>query len=74
MERYKNLGGNSEVRAYEIGEDSLIVQFSDGWNYVYTNRSAGRYIEKMKVLAIAGQGLNSFIKLNVRFNYSKKYR
>jgi hypothetical protein len=30
MERYKNLGGKSGVSAYEIGSDSITVQFTTG--------------------------------------------
>ena len=34
MERYQNLGGNSGVVAYEIGQDFIRVQFSDGSIYL----------------------------------------
>jgi hypothetical protein len=75
MERYKNLGGNSSVIAYEIGNDSIKVQFSDGSVYLYTYQSAGlSNIEQMKVLALAGKGLNSFIMRNVRKAYAAKLR
>lgn len=40
MERYKNLGRDSGVSAYEIGDDSITVQFSTGEVYLYTYRSA----------------------------------
>jgi hypothetical protein len=75
MEIYKNLNGNSSARAYEIGIDSITVHFSDGTVYLYTNQSAGRdNIERMKTLAIAGRGLNSFIMLHVRKAYAAKLR
>lgn len=75
MEIYKNLGGNSSARAYEIGNDSITVQFSDGTVYLYTYQSAGRdNIEQMKALAIAGRGLNSFIMRQVRKAYAVKLR
>ena len=62
MERYKNLGGDSAVVAYEIADNSIKVQFRDGSLYLYNYQSAGAdNIEHMKGLAIAGQGLNSFI-------------
>lgn len=62
MERYKSLGGNSGVSAYEIGTESITVQFGSGAVYLYTYQSAGSSnIEKMKSLAVAGEGLNSFI-------------
>lgn len=75
MERYKNLGGNSGVTAYEIGDDSMKVQFGDGAIYLYDYQSAGRSnIENMKELAIAGKGLNSFISRVVRKGYVSKLR
>lgn len=41
MERYKKMGGDSGVVAYEIGPDSIKVEFSDGALYLYNNQSAG---------------------------------
>ena len=73
MERYINLGKNSGVSAYEIGAESITVQFSSGAVYLYTYKSAGSSnIEKMKLLAVAGKGLNSFIMRNVRKGYESK--
>jgi hypothetical protein len=75
MERYRNLGGNSGIYAYELGEDYIKVQFSDGSTYLYTNRSAGSYnIEIMKSLAIRGQGLNSFISTTIKRRYESRIR
>ena len=75
MVTYRNLGGNSNVRAYEIGSDSITVQFGDGSIYLYTYQSAGRdNIERMKSLAIAGRGLNSFIMHHVKYSYERKWR
>ena len=49
MEHYRNLGGNSGVIGYEIGETDIKVQFSDNSVYLYTNGSAGNFnIQKMK--------------------------
>lgn len=56
MERYKNLGGDSGVSDYKIGDDSITVQFSTGEIYLYTYSSAGSaHIEKMKSLAWQGK-------------------
>ena len=75
MERYKNLGGNSGVSAYEIGTESITVKFSSGAVYLYTYKSAGSSnIEKMKSLAVDGEGLNSFIKIYVNKGYESKLR
>lgn len=75
MERYRNLGRNSGIRAYEIRKDSIIIQFSDGGTYLYNYSSAGSLnIEKMKTLALRGQGLNSFISITIRKKYASKLR
>lgn len=75
MPSYRNVGGDSGVVSYEIGDDSIEVAFSDGSAYLYTNQSAGRHnIERMKALAIAGQGLNAFINTDVKHRYSEKLR
>lgn len=75
MENYSNLNGNSSVTAFEIGQDFIIVTFSDGSQYLYTYRSAGgAHIEQMKNLARAGRGLNSYIMRYVKTLYEKKLR
>jgi len=64
MQNYANLSGQSSVLAYLLGSDNIIVQFKAGqWTfYNYTYASAGLYnIEQMKVLAVQGLGLNSYI-------------
>jgi hypothetical protein len=73
MERYKNLGGNSGVAEYEIKNNSIIVKFNTGIEYVYSYTSAGNAnIEKMKLLASAGKGLNSYINKYVPKGYEAK--
>lgn len=75
MELYKNMAGGSGVTAYEIGTDSITVQFRDGAVYLYNTRSAGsNNVVHMKSLAIAGQGLNSFINSVVKKGYASKLR
>lgn len=75
MERYKNLGGNSNVFAFQINSDSIDVQFQDGSVYSYTYQSAGSHnIEHMKTLAVAGKGLNSFIMRHVKTAYASRRR
>lgn len=73
FQRYKNLGGNSNVSKYEISSDSIIVEFNDGSQYLYNYRNPGHiHVEHMKKLAMAGQGLNSYISTTVRKNFAKK--
>lgn len=75
MERYRNLGGDSNVAAYELGDGSITVQFNDGSVYLYTNLSAGpANIIELKRLAQVGQGLNSFINRYVRKGYAQRLR
>lgn len=75
MDRYKNRGGNSGVASYEISQTEIKVQFRDGAIYLYNYQSTGSInVEHMKQLAIAGQGLNSFISRFVRKCYAAKLR
>jgi hypothetical protein len=75
MEPYANLGGDSGVVAYEIGSDSITVQFSDGGVYLYNYQRTGRgNVEHMKQIAVAGIGLSSFINAHVRKAYARKIR
>lgn len=75
MEKYRNASGESGVFAFEVGADSIKVQFIDGAIYLYSYSSAGSLnIEHMKNLARLGVGLNSFINKTVRKNYAAKLR
>lgn len=71
MERYKNRGGDSGVSAYEIGADYITVKFSGTFRiYTYSYRKAGSvHVEKMKMLAQSGRGLNSYINKYVKNLY-----
>lgn len=54
----------SGVSAYEIGDDFIIVQFYTS-EYKYSYSSCGRTaIETMKGLALASNGLSTFISQN----------
>jgi hypothetical protein len=75
MEPYSNFGGDSGVQAYEFGEDSITVRFRDGSCYLYDCQSAGTSnISRMKELATAGRGLNSFINRFVKKGYASRLR
>lgn len=75
MDQYKNLGGDSGVVGFEIEHDSITVLFRDGWTYVYNYQCTGNQdVERMKVLAVAGQGLNSFISRFIKKRYASKHR
>lgn len=73
MEKYANLGERFGVREYSIGADYIDVKFSDGSLYRFSYRSAGAsIIEKMKLLAVRGYGLNSLIMRSARTKYEWK--
>lgn len=75
MERYQNRGGNLGIVRYEIGDDSIIVQFRDNSMYLYNSIRPGQVtVNHMKMLARAGQGLNSYIGRTVRKNFYQKLR
>jgi hypothetical protein len=76
MTPYRNLGGNSNVVAYEANEDSIHVVFKSGAcrNYLYNSvRPGNAVVERMKLLAAQGQGLNSYISTVVKNNFSSKW-
>ena len=73
MKRYKNLSKDSGAIAYEIGKESIKVQFRDGSIYNYTYGSTGKeHIEQMKKLAELGRGLTTYINVYVREKYALK--
>jgi hypothetical protein len=75
MEYYRNLSGASGVRAYEITQTQITVQFTSGSVYVYNYVSTGvNNIEYMKLLAVSGRGLNAFIKKRVNKNFARRLR
>ncbi|CAA0113606.1 Uncharacterised protein [BD1-7 clade bacterium] len=72
MQRYSNLGGDSNVVSYEIGPDYIKVQFSSGSPYIYTYASAGaQAVQEMCRLARAGHGLNSYIMRFAKHSYAR---
>jgi hypothetical protein len=73
MQRYKNLGGDSGVVAYDIDAGQIIVQFRNGDRYLYTEDSAGAAnVARMQELAVAGRGLSAFISRHVHDRYERK--
>lgn len=73
MKNYANLGGNSNVQSYEIGDNFIAVKFN-GTNkiYVYSYSSAGaKNVDLAKELAENGSGLNSHIMLNMKDDFER---
>jgi hypothetical protein len=69
-----NPQGKSGVKAYEIGEDYIIVSFHQGsYDYKYTYTSAGKVmVEVMKKLAAEGKGLAAFIAAQAKDKHASK--
>lgn len=70
MTAYRNRNGDSGVVAYALLEDALVVRFNDGATYLYGPSRPGRHhVGRMKSLAMAGRGLNTYINRYVREKY-----
>lgn len=67
------MGGDSGITAYEIGLGQIIVQFKDGAQYLFNAQKPGLIsVSEMQKLAVAGEGLNSYIRRIVRKNFAQK--
>jgi len=73
MTPYLNLGGTSNVHSYQINSDNIVIQFHGTPSpYTYSERRAGKFhVDRMKELAVAGQGLNSYVMTNVKDRYDQ---
>jgi len=66
MKRYRDVGGDRRIAAFESGGDYIEVMFVGGVVRRYTYSSAGDLnVEKMKWLAVTGDGLAAFIERNI---------
>jgi hypothetical protein len=76
MEPYKNLGHNSGVTHYEINDSSIKVKFKGNIQvYVYTSTKPGQqHVAKMKELALAGRGLQTYINKHKGAGFDRKER
>jgi hypothetical protein len=73
MKRYANSHGHSGVVAYSTTPTSIIVRFTGGEIYEYSNTKPGRsVVAQMKALAASGRGLSTFIAQHVRESYSRR--
>ena len=60
MQKYQDRTRSSGVRTFEIGENSITIQFKTGDTYVYDDERPGKLaIEYMKELALRGKGLST---------------
>lgn len=73
VKKYADRSHDSGIRAYEIGKDSITIQFINGGTYLYNYASAGkRHIERMKTLAESGDGLNTYLNQHASEAYAAK--
>ncbi|MGZ4044537.1 MAG: hypothetical protein ACXVO9_15135 [Bacteroidia bacterium] len=73
MTRYRNRGGNSGVKSFDLGDTYIKVTFANGEIYVYDYLVPGKkHVEKMKILARAGKGLSTYISRYIQEKYSEK--
>ncbi len=73
MTPYRDWDQDSGIRAYVIGSKHMDVALKDGAIYRYTSLSAGQAnLDRMIVLARAGDGLNQFINRAVKNRYSER--
>ena len=61
------------VQGYEIGPESIDVEFSSGWIYHFSYQKPGAArVERMKQLAESGHGLSTFISKHVKNRFESR--
>jgi len=71
MQRYRSRKPSVGVRAFALHDTSIDIEFQDGRRYRYDyNKPGEQKVEIMKRLAIAGEGLTTFINQHVRDAYA----
>lgn len=72
MSRYANQGGDSPITRYWLLPEAVRVEFKGKGVYTYSHASAGAaHVERMKLLAMAGRGLSTYIAHHVHLLYEK---
>ncbi|MDG9729312.1 hypothetical protein OXI21_02625 [Ignatzschineria sp. RMDPL8A] len=75
MTPYLNLVGYSGVSAYDVQDDGIVIQYSNGAEYLYSYEKPGKDdVEEMIRLAEIGEGLNRFVNRRVKQNYEKRLK
>lgn len=71
-ERYSSTG-DSGVVSYDLGADSITLQFKNSAVYLYNYEKPGKeHVERMKQLAIAGSGLSTYVSQHVKNAYARR--
>jgi hypothetical protein len=75
MQQYGGHQKKHGVLAYQIGPDSIDVEFTSGWVYHFSYQKPGALrVEHMKQLAESGHGLSTFINKHVRNRHESRWR
>ena len=73
MQKYSGQIRRGGAVAFEIGPESIDVEFSSGWIYRFTYQRPGALrVERMKELALDGHGLSTFISRHVKNRYQSR--
>ncbi len=68
MKEYNNISGQSDIEAFEVGDDFITIRLSKSekeFTYTYAN-TGEKKVEKMKALALRGSGLWRYIITNAK--------
>jgi hypothetical protein len=73
--RYKSRNPNAGVYSFEFLPDAIILEFIDRqYRYLYNAARPGReHVNEMKRLALAREGLTTYVNQHVRENYAAKF-
>lgn len=75
MRQYGGSPKKHGVRGFEIGPDSIDVEFTSGWIYHFSYQRPGQpRVDKMKELAESGHGLSTFISKHVKNRFESRRR
>ncbi len=74
MQKYLDINKDSGISFFQNEQDRIIVWFKGNPKpYIYTYLTASPFhVEKMKQLALSGDGLNAYIKRHVNDRYEKQ--
>ncbi len=73
MKPYKDSDNDSNIEAYEYGDNWITIRFKDDSEYDYSDEVVSHYVlNQMKLLADEGDGLNTFINKNKTRYKSKR--
>ena len=73
MQKYAGQTRRGGVVAFEVGPDWIDVQFTSGWVYRFSHQRPGALrVDRMKSLAMSGQGLSTFISRHVKNRYESR--